>query len=123
MRKGVLHVGPGWLLGPVMRMNSLIPGGEVHPVRDDTIGDRDVHNLLERFPPHLSLLPEKEKRGEAGLRALGIQVGAPFVCLHVRDDSYMMQSLPWGDWSYHDYRNYNIQKYILAAREMVNCGY
>ena len=85
MWERVLHVGPGWLLAPVDRMNSLIPGGAVHQIGDNTQIGRDVLNLLERFPPHLRFLPEEEKQGNAGLRALGIPVGAPFVCLNVRE--------------------------------------
>ncbi len=123
MWRRILNIGPRHLLGLVERLNSLLPGGEVHKIGTNTQGDRDVHNLFDRFPPHLSFLPEEEERGEAGLRALGVPEGAPFVCLHIRDDNYLRKSLPWRDWSYHDYRNCNIQNYILAAKELINRGY
>lgn len=123
MWERVLHVGPGWLLAPVDRMNSLIPGGTVHQIGENTQIGRDVLNLLERFPPHLRFLPEEEKQGDAGLRALGIPVGASFVCLDVRDSSYLAKSIPWQSWDYHNYRNCNIQNYVLAAQELANRGY
>lgn len=119
----VLHVGPRWLLAPVSRMNSLIPGGEAHRIGENTQLDRDVHNLLDRFPPHLSFLSEEEKRGEDGLRALGIPQGASFVCLIVRDSGYLEKSLPWKRWNYHDYRDCNVQNYVLAAQELTKRGY
>jgi len=127
MWRRVLHIGPAWVLGPISYMNSLIPGGGMHRIKHNTAGDpnedRDIHNLLDRFPPHLEFLPEEEARGEAGLRVIGIAAGAPFVCLNVRDDSYLQNHLPWWNWSYHDYRNCNIQNYILAAQELVKRGY
>ena len=123
MWKRVLHVGPSWLLASVDKMNRIIPGGGEYRIGQNTQSYRDVHNLLDRFPAHLSFLPEEETKGEAGLRALGIPVGAPFVCLNVRDSSYLDKWLPWRDWTYHDYRNCNIQNYVLAAKELTNRGY
>lgn len=121
----VLHVVPAWLLAPVARANALLPGGDLHRIdaASDLNGDRDPHNLLDRFPVHLTFLPAEERRGQAGLRALGIAPGAPFVCLHVRDDRYLQNALPWWNWSYHDYRNCDIQNYVLAAQELVKRGY
>lgn len=118
-----LHVVPSWLLGPLDKVNAFIPGGAVHRIVVNQYQDRDVHNLLMRSPPHLSFLPEEEKQGRAGLRALGIPEGASFVCLNVRDESYLEKSLPWVRWNYHDYRNCNVQTYALAAQELANRGY
>lgn len=119
----VLHIWPSWLLAPVRKMNALIPGGEAHRIGENTQIDRDVHNLLDRFPAHLSFLPEEEERGEAGLRGLGIPVGAPFVCLNVRDGSYLNNSIPWKSWNYHNYRDCNIRNYVLAAQKLAERGY
>jgi len=119
----VLHVGPRWLLATVDWINASIPGGEVHRIGTNTKNDRDVHNLLDRFPQHLSFLAEEEERGEAGLRDLGIPEGSPFVCLIVRDSSYLKETIPWKSWDYHDYRDCNIQNYVLAAQKLVERGY
>ena len=119
----VLHVGPRWLLAPVSWMNELIPGGEAHRIGLNTMHDRDVLNLLDRFPAHLRCLPDEEERGKAGLRALGIPEGAPFVCLIVRDSSYLKESIPWRSWDYHDHRDCNIQNYVLAAQKLAERGY
>lgn len=119
----VLHVGPGWLLAPVNRVNNVIPGGDQHRIGDNTQLDRDVHNLLDRFPPRLSFLPEEDREGQSMLRALGIPAGAPFVCLNVRDGGYLRKSMPWRSWSYQDYRDCNVQNYIQAALELANRGY
>jgi len=119
----VLHVGPRCLLGAVDRVNASIPGGEAHGMGNNTRSDVDVLNLLDRFPPHLSFLPEEEKRGVAGLRLLGVPEGVRFVCLIVRDSSYLNEVIPWREWTHHDYRDCNIQNYTLAAQELVERGY
>lgn len=122
MWKRILHVWPGWILLSLRRVNRLIPGGAGHEIGDNTQNDRDVHNLMERFSPHLKFTPEEEVRGEAGLRTMGIPVGAPFVCLIVRDSAYLDAHLS-NDWSYHNYRDSVIQNYVLAAGELADRGY
>jgi len=123
MWKRILRVWPCWILFPISRVNRLIPGGAVHEIGDNSMYDRDVHNLLDRFPPHLEFTPEEEARGEAGMRAMGIPPDTPFVCLIVRDSAYLAQHFPSRNWDYHNYRDSDIQNYILAAEELGNRGY
>lgn len=123
MWKRVLRVWPGWVLAPINRVNRLIPGGAVHVIGDITQGDRDVHNLWDRFPPHLEFTLEEKSRGEAGLQAMGIPPGTPFVCLSVRDSAYLEGSFEAVDWSYHNYRDCDIQNCVLAAEELADRGY
>ena len=123
MWKRVLRVWPVWILAPISLVNRLIPLGAVHEVGTNTNNDRDVHNLLDRFPPHLEFTSAEEARGEAGLRGMGISPDTPFVCLIVRDSAYLDAHLPSGEWSYHNYRASDIQNYILAAEELADRGY
>lgn len=123
MWRRVLRIGPSMLLKPVAGINALLPGGDMHRIGDNTWKDRDVHNLTDRIPAHLTFLPDEEERGQAGLRALGIPPGAPFVCLIVRDSSYLDKTMPWRSWHYHDHRDCNIQNYALAAQELTRRGY
>ena len=119
----ILHIGPANLFGLVSGINDLIPGGEVHQIGQSAHKDRDVHNLLDKFPPHLSFLPQEERLGQEGLRLLGIPKGVPFVCLAVRDDAYLQSQSPHLDWSRHDYRDCDIQNYILTSQRLVERGY
>ncbi len=123
MWKRIFRVWPTWILSIICHVNGLIPGGAAHEVGNNTQDDRDVHNLLDRFTPHLKFTSEEEARGETGLRALGITVGASFICLQVRDSSYLKSVIPWGRWDYHNYRDCNIQNYVLAAQELTKRGY
>jgi putative glycosyltransferase (TIGR04372 family) len=122
MWKRVLHVWPvWWLFHSLNFLNGVIPGGGAHEVGDST-SDRDVNNLLDRYPTHLAFSVDEEARGEAGLRAMGIPAGTSFVCLIVRDSAYLDAHLE-NDWSYHDYRDSDIGNYVLAAEELANRGY
>jgi putative glycosyltransferase (TIGR04372 family) len=118
-----LHIGPSMLFGLVNIINDIIPRGCIHKIGLPTMVDRDVHNLLELFPPHLSFLPDEERRGQMGLRSLGIPDGKRFICLAVRDSSYLADQSPHIDWSHHNYRDCDIQNYILAAQELTEKGY
>jgi putative glycosyltransferase (TIGR04372 family) len=122
MWKRVLRVWPYLLLARVSRLNRMIPGGVVHEIGNNTQNDRDVHNLLDRFPPHLEFTPEEEARGAAGLRAMGIPEGVRLVCLNVRDSAYLDAQQP-ADWSSHNYRDSDIQNYVLVAEELADRGY
>ena len=122
MWKRVLSVWPRWIHSPISRVNRLIPGGAVHEIGKTTQGARDVHNLLNRFPPHLNFTTEEETRGEAGLRMMGIPTGTPFVLLIARDHAYL-DTHSRRDWSYHNYRDTDIQNYVLAAEELADRGY
>ena len=121
MWKRIFHIWPSWF-SYFFLVNRLIPGGADHEIRNNTQVDRDVHNLLDRLPAHLKFSSEEEDRGETGLRQMGISPDTPFVCLNVRDDAWLAFHVR-GDWSCHDYRNSDVQNYVLAAEELANRGY
>ena len=118
----LLRIWPSLILGPIVNINQLIPGGKLHDIGENDSGDRDVHNLLDRFPPHLQFSTEEESHGESGLRAIGLPVKAQFVCLIVRDSAYLDSQIP-NDWNYHNYRDSDIQNYVLAAEALAERGY
>jgi putative glycosyltransferase (TIGR04372 family) len=123
MWKRVLRIWPVWIMGPIIyRVNQFFPGGESHEVGSNTNEDRDVRNLLGRFPPHLQFTAEEETRGDDGLRAMGLPVGAQFVCLNARDSAYLDSQFA-NDWCYHDYRDSDIQNYVLAAETLAERGF
>ena len=126
MWKRVLRLWPNWILAPIRRVDRLMPGGGSLERRDNLQGDRDVHNLLDRFPPHLEFTSEEESRGQAALRAMGIAPGTPFVCLNVRDGAYnayraIADPASYGD--EHSYRDSDVQNYVLAAEALADRGY
>ena len=123
MWRRIIPVLPFWLLHPVVRVNRLIPEGVIHEHNCYSHGGRDAYNLLDRFPPHLQFTGDEETRGALFLRSMGIPPDAPFVCLNVRDSAYLQTHIKEYDWSYHNFRDSDIQNYVLAAEELAERGY
>jgi len=84
---------------------------------------RDIHNLMEKQPAHLSFTKAEEKRGQEGLRLLGIPAGAKWVCIIARDSHYLKAKEPGADYSYHSFRDSDIQNYRAAAVALMERGY
>ena len=118
-----LRIWPTWVLAPVNSIIGILPGGAKHQIGHNTQNDRDVHNLLDRYPVHLKFTIEEENIGLANLNLMGIVSGTPFVCFLIRDSEYLDKQMPGSDWSYHSYRDCSIENFILAAEELVSRGY
>ena len=103
------------------RINSRLPGYESHAIPMPS--DRDVHGLLASTPVHLSFTPEEERLGHTALQELGISDGAPFVCFHSRDSTYLDNASQDKSLSYHHYRDSSIKNLIPVAEELVSRGY
>ena len=75
--------------------------------------------------PHISFNNEEKIKGEEILREFGIPESAKFVCLIVRDSAYLdrYKDQTLKDFSYHNYRDYDIDNFLLAAEELANRGY
>ncbi len=123
MWKRNLHILPAWILVSIHRINQLIPGGMSHEIELTTQHDRDVHNLLDKFPLHLEFTAEEDVKGQAILQSMRIPLGSPFVCLAARDSAYLKSHQKGVDFNYHNYRDVNVQNYILAAEELASRGY
>ena len=138
---------PTWLLFPLFIVNRFfnifVPGGHYHEVNYQGLSvkqlniegisspsvhdDRDIYNLLGKTQPHLSFTQNEEIKGKEILKKFGVPIDAKFVCLAVRDSAYLdmhkKETYSRRDWSYHKYRDGNIEDFVLAAEELVNRGY
>jgi putative glycosyltransferase (TIGR04372 family) len=111
----------GWLIVDLFKR---IPKNCVYV---ETFGN-DKTGLISQYPPSLSFYPAEIKLGINFLKSLGLEEGQRFVCLHVRDSSYLQKSTYLGyssrhDWSHHDYRNSDINTYVPAAEALADMGY
>src|SRR3990167_4112393 len=116
MWKRCLWVDPTKFALLVSVVNRMFQGWEKHTVMPTQI-DRDVHNLFEKYPAHLKFTEREERKGERGLRELGIPEGSKFVCLIVRDGAYLPQL------QYHNHRDSEIKDYIAACLALAVRGY
>lgn len=83
------------------------------------------NEYLERVsaPPPVAFTPFEIEQGELKLREMGIGSEDWYVCIHARDNAYTL-TLPGGA-NYIDsgnYRNADIDTYILAAQEVIKRG-
>lgn len=88
---------------------------EFHP----KCNDRDIYNLLDSNPPILEFTPLEIQYGFDQLKQMGVPKNSKYVCLIVRDSAYLNSE----DYSYHNYRNCDIDNYKLAADWLTKEGY
>jgi len=119
---GLISGNLGWL---IVDLFNRIPKNQVCV---ETFGC-DRNGLIPKHNPCLTFNSKEIVRGTSFLKSLGIEDGQKFVCLHVRDSSYLAKS--WNyfgyskgrDWSHHDYRNSEISTYVAAAEALADMGY
>ena len=88
----------------------------------------DREGYLDQSPPTLKFNDAELETGEAFLHSIGLNQNTKFICLNVRDDSFLAMTKPVGwhtnrDWSYHNYRDSDIKTYVTAAESLANMGY
>lgn len=91
---------------------------------EPTSGANDPEGLLRKIKtPHLKFTQKEITEGEKLTRQLGIEENAQFICLIVRDSEYLNQHLPGIDWSYHNFRNADVDNFKKAALFLAEKGY
>ena len=114
---------PSYILDPIYRAGKFIPGWKRHSIELMSYRrEHDVDNLIEEYTP-LSFTKEEEVYGKNMLAEFGIK--GKFICLAVRDEEYQKKKIAsrFRDWSYHEYRNHDVDNFILASEELVRRGY
>jgi len=124
---------PRWLIFPLFKvnrfLNKFISVGNVHEIKllniESDYVHHDTHNLLKKFQTHIGFNKEEELKGKKILKKFGIPHNAKFVCLNVRDSAYLDRYKEHNlrDWSYHNFRDGDIDRYVLAAEELASRGY
>ena len=116
-----VNVIPRWLFIVSHALNLRLSGGKLLNLDSGT--DRDVHNLLDLTAPTLQFSDSEIQNGLSFLKSAGLSDCAPFVCLNIRDSTYLLKTYPANDWSYHDYRDSSIENYVLAVSALLDRGY
>ena len=121
---------PSWLLKPIHKISnffySLLGKKNIHEINSPSRSDRDIHNLFEKSNTHISFTEDEEIKGKKTLEKFGLPKDAKFICLIVRDSGYLNRNNEYENsprWDYHNYRNGDIDKFILASEELVSRGY
>ena len=131
MWKRKLNFFPGYLLEPINVVNRFFPGWKIHSIPDLIFFSRRSHcnignigHKIEKCKA-LEFTHEEEIYGKNLLNRFGLKNGDKFVCLAVRDSAHQLKKIPsrFQDWSYHDYRHWNLDNFFLAAEELTKKGY
>ena len=104
--------------------NNLVPNGSSHVIRPakEINASRDIGANFQRTRRCLEFSPEEMQSGKNYLRGLGYPEDGRFVCLFVRDSIYLAD-VPNRDFSYHNYRDSNIDTYEKVAAALAEKGY
>ena len=112
---------------PVVRFiydaNNLLPGGKHHVVHIMDSGSRDTNNVFHEVDQQIKLLSDEELYAEECLKEFGFKKDDKFVCIISRDNAYKDKINPKKNWSYHNYRDSNIDNYKDAALQLADMGY
>jgi putative glycosyltransferase (TIGR04372 family) len=85
-------------------------------------GQRDILNLLDQYPPTIQLSNDDLIKGDNERLKIGLPKKAKFVCLIVRDSSYL-EKLYGKKISIHDYRDSDIDDFVTACETLTELGY
>ncbi len=118
-----------WWVRYLADFNKFIPGGESHYLPVPTLSpSRDIHSIMGQSSARFEFTLEEEETAKAWLRRRGWKDGERFVCVAVRDSAYLsfhpLHSNGGSDrWSYHNYRDSDIDTYVEALQTLVDRGY
>lgn len=110
-----------WWVRYLIIYNQWVPGGAIHqtPLIDD---ERDIDVYLTQSDARFHFRPEETAQAKKWLQARGWKEGTPFVCLSVRDSKYLSERSE-NNWSYHDYRDSDIDIYLKSIEMLLAKGY
>jgi len=102
--------------------NQIIPGGEdysIVPGLYNGNSSRDMNGLIYRSDFSFTFTNSETESVKKWLHAKGWKEGEKIICFHVRDNEYLATN----NWTYHNYRNSDVQTFIPAMELLANKGY
>jgi len=107
------------------KVNHFITGGKKHYacLIPEGSRSRDTNGLLRNTKVQIGFTKEENERGRSFLAQVGMRPDQHFVCIIARDPAYKDMTWLNRNWSYHDYRNSDIDNYEKAALTLAGEGY
>lgn len=129
MWKRSLIILPEFFISPLFYINKFVSNFfkffNKHDISENSLAlrnEHDIYNLLEKHPPHLKFTENEERIGKEYLKEMGLNDEDKFVCIISRDEKYL-EEFDHNNYSYHDFRNIGINKFLLSAEEISKRGY
>ena len=98
-----------------------LPMADAHIVPWIGMG-RDIDGLYKDFPIPVSFTEDEEALGRLELRRMGIYEGDSYICFHSRTGNYLAREFKKIDFSYHDFRDSDIDSSFMAMQKMIDRG-
>lgn len=122
VKRSSLIVVPQWFKY-LDRLNRKIVGGSKFFIPSSYTTSRDVDGLFTKFDCKLKFKKSEIKYCENWLQKYGWKKGEPIIVFLVRDSTYLKQFFPGKrDWSYHDFRNSEVESFVPAMEWLANQG-
>ena len=111
-----------WLFYYLYKWNRLLPGGEKNNIPHNKTRFRDTSGLISKTGAKLEFLSDEENKAKNWMKKIGWKEGDPFVCLLVRDSSFLNSENKQGEWNHHNYRDSYIETYMPAIKWLADQG-
>jgi putative glycosyltransferase (TIGR04372 family) len=105
--------------------NNIVPWGRKHKILPERIetDSRDLKGIFSKVGTQIGFNLDEDQIGEEYVQGLGLDASSRFVCVMVRDSSYLESIDGERDWSYHDFRDTDIETYEGAINFLIERGY
>jgi|694.fasta_scaffold104204_3 putative glycosyltransferase (TIGR04372 family) len=126
--KSHLNILPSFLVSPFIFLNKIqvLKNNDHNIVLKELAPEdlsRDMKNRDISKDKKYNLNEQKINSSKLFLKKFGITSKDKFVCMIVRDDEYLKSFIPNADWSYHNFRDCNIDNFLLVANYLAGLGY
>ncbi|MDI7166493.1 TIGR04372 family glycosyltransferase [Leptospira santarosai] len=89
----------------------------------ERLGSRDKNGALNSVSDLISFTDYENEKCKTWLEEKGWKNGQAFVCLMVRDSAYLQKYIAGKDFSYHNFRDTEINTYSNSIKLLVEMGY
>jgi len=113
---------PGFVIDDFTKLNKLFAGYEKFLIETPNL-DRDINHLFHSTKANLEFTAQEVQKGKEILQKFGLSEKDKFVCISVRDRSFLLNSDPYIDWSRHDFRNADFEDFNIVLTYLINKGY
>ncbi len=103
--------------------NHVYPSNKEYQISRQKIKKNDIYYtrlsyILRDYKSNIDFNKNEISKGNQLLLKLGLPSGQKYICFHARDSKYLNVRFPKKNWTYHNYRDSNINNYILAINEL-----
>ena len=122
MIRRTIKILPTWIIYPLYLAYLDSFFDKKHIVKNLS-SNKDPLGLLDKYENHFSFTEEENKKGIELLKRFGLRDKDKFICLNIRDSSYLKENFPKIHFSYHDYRDLDIKIFKDAVNELLLQGF